>query len=125
MMAGPVYTYAAAVTAVHDGDTLHVLAALGFHISFDVDCRLWGLNARELAMPGGPEARDHLAALCPPGTVVTFRSVGADKYGRWLGVITLPDGRDVATQMIRDGMAAPWDGKGSPAPVAPWPIPAA
>jgi endonuclease YncB( thermonuclease family) len=51
-----------------------------------------------------------------------FRSVGADKYGRWLGVITLSDGRDVATQMIRDGYAAPWDGKGAQ-PVPPWPIP--
>jgi hypothetical protein len=54
---------------------------------------------------------------------VLFRSLGPDKYGgRWLGVLTLPDGRDVATQMIRDRYAAPWDGKGTK-PVPPWPIP--
>jgi endonuclease YncB( thermonuclease family) len=54
---------------------------------------------------------------------VLFRSLGPDKYGgRWLGVLTLPDGRDVATQMIRDRYAAPWDGKGTK-PTPPWPIP--
>jgi hypothetical protein len=36
--------------------------------------------------------------------------------------LTLPDGRDVATQMIRDRYAAPWDGKGTK-PVPAWPIP--
>ena len=123
-MTGPLYTYRAVVTAIHDGDSLHLAVSLGFHLTVDVTCRLHGVNARELADLGGLEARDHLAALCPPGSTVLFRSLGPDKYGRWLGVLELPDGRDVATEMIRAGMAAPYDGRGTK-PVPPWPWPPA
>ena len=120
-MTSPLYTYKSTVTAVHDGDSLRLAVSLGFHLTVDITCRLHGLNARELAAPGGAEARDHLTQLCPPGSPVLFRSLGPDKYGgRWLGALALPDGRDVATQMIRDGYAAPWDGRG-PKPVPPWP----
>jgi endonuclease YncB( thermonuclease family) len=120
-MTVPPYTYRANVIAVHDGDSIRLDVDAGFHITVDVTCRLNGVNARELAEPGGREARDHLAQLCPVGSETLFRSLGPDKYGRWLGVLTLADGRDVATTMIRDGYAAPWDGRG-PKPLPPWPL---
>lgn len=118
----PPYTYRANVISVHDGDTVRIDVDLGFRLSADLGVRLNGINARELKDPGGKEARDHLLGLCPIGSEVLFRSLGEDKYGgRWLGVLTLEDGRDVATQMIRDGYAAPWDGKG-PRALPPWPL---
>lgn len=121
-MASPLYTYRATVLSVHDGDSLKLAVDVGFNVTYNVTCRLNGINARELAEPGGQEAAEHLAALCPFSSTVLFRSLGADKYGgRWLGVLTLLDGRDVATTMIRDGYAAPWDGRG-PRPLPPWPI---
>jgi endonuclease YncB( thermonuclease family) len=120
----PPYTYRANIISVHDGDTLHLDVDLGFHLTVDLPVRLHGINTRELKDPGGKEARAHLLELVTIGSEVLFRSLGPDKYGgRWLGVLTLPDGRDVATQMIRDRYAAPWDGKGAK-PVPAWPLPA-
>lgn len=130
MTAQPAYTYAAMVTAVHDGDTITVSVDLGWHvILFGQDIRLLGCNARELAQPGGPEAGAHLAALlaqvAPAPTRVTIHTVKPDKYGgRYDAAVTLPDGTDLVTQLIADGWAAAWDGKGTK-PVPPWPRPGA
>lgn len=118
-------TFPAVVAAIHDGDTLTVRADLGFMVWEDVHVRLAGCNAAELNTDAGKAARDHLAALAPPNTAVTLICLGPDKYGgRWQGGIILPDGVDVAEQMIADGYAAVWNGKGT-APVPPWPIPEA
>lgn len=91
------YTYAATVVRVIDGDTAILDVDLGFRTwrrggSF----RVAAINARELHAEGGPEARDHLAALLPVGTVVTLTSVRPDKYGeRYDALIALPDGSDL------------------------------
>jgi endonuclease YncB( thermonuclease family) len=115
------YTYAALVAHVHDGDTVDLDADLGFDTRHFGSFRLLGCNARELAQPGGPEARDHLAALLPPGVKVIAQSVKPDKFGgRYDAAITLPDGTDLVTQLIADQWAAAWDGTGTK-PVPPWP----
>jgi micrococcal nuclease len=128
MTTQPAYTYAAMVTGVHDGDTITVSVDLGWHVSvFAQEIRLLGCNALELAQPGGPEAGAHLAALLlgPAPVWVTIRTVKPDKYGgRYDAAVTLPDGTDLVTQLIADGWAAPWDGKGTK-PVPPWPRPGA
>lgn len=137
-----VYTYRGQVLTVHDGDTLRIdldlVGVAGKHkdveLGFDLhitahrlrlreDVRLRGCNARELDMPGGPEARDHLAQLLPAGVWVSVQTFKPDKYGdRWEAQITLPDGRDVTAVMCTDGYAAPWNGQG-PKPVPTWPLP--
>lgn len=136
------YTYRGQIVAVHDGDTLrvdldmhigtrHIDVDLGFDLHVAArrlrlreDVRLFGCNARELAAPGGPEARDHLASLLPVGEWVTVQTIKPDKFGgRYDAKITLPDGRDVTAVMCADGYAAPWDGT-DPKPVPQWPIPA-
>lgn len=116
-------TFPAVVTGVHDGDTVQVLADLGFAVWRYVNVRLAGINAIELGQPGGREARDHLRALLPVQTPVTLVALGWDKYGdRVDGHLVLPDGHDASVVMVADGYAAPWDGTG-PKPSPTWPVP--
>lgn len=118
---GPLYVYRATIVGVTDGDSVTVLTDLGFYVTARVKVRLIGINARELTMPGGKEARDHLAELLPVGLVCILDSVGVDKYGgRSSGRLILPDRRSVADVMVTDGYAARWTGTG-PRPVPPWP----
>lgn len=123
------FRYAARVNVVHDGDTIYVDLdqGLGLHnlgtSPNGLGLRIAGINARELADPGGPEARDHLAGLFPVGTVLEVESLKWDKYaGRIEARITLPDGTDLATALVAGQWAAWWDGTGSRADhVPPWP----
>ena len=110
----------ATVNRVIDGDTIEIDVDLGFRVTIRGSFRLLGLNAIELSQPGGKESRANLAAILPAGTAITLRSVKNDKYSRWDATITLPDGQDLTTLLIRTGWAAPWDGTGK-APVPAWP----
>jgi endonuclease YncB( thermonuclease family) len=103
----------------HDGDTCHVDLDLGFGfalLAFNpisnrpwISCRIFGINAPELKTgEPGKAATDHALSLCPPGTIVAVLSHGWDKYGgRFDATITLPDGRDFATEMLQAGHAVP------------------
>lgn len=127
------YVYRAIVRDVHDGDTVSVDADLGFDVwRHTAHIRLAGISARELSMPGGPEARDYLAGALPLDTAVTVRSskAGHDpadvmSFDRYVIVVTLADGRDLAALLVDEGWAVPWDGKSRPVPYPPWPIPVA
>lgn len=114
--------FAGTVTAVHDGDTVHV-TVLDPLLSVPVvlAVRILGINAAELNQPGGPEGRAALEQLLPPGAVVTLRQVRPDKYaGRTGAQVTTAAGVDVATWMVELGLAVPWGGVG-PKPAVPWP----
>lgn len=123
------YTYRATVVAVTDGDTLRLTADLGFHTDRrDCPYRIAGISARELHDPGGREAAANLLGLLPPGTQVTIRSyrTGYDpetvmSLGRYVVMLELPDGRNLADVLIVDGWAVAWDGRSKPTPVPPWP----
>jgi endonuclease YncB( thermonuclease family) len=132
--AGALYVYSAVVRDVHDGDTISVDADLGFDVwRHTAHVRIAGISARELSMPGGPEARDYLTGLLPiDAAVVTIRSIKAEhdpadamSFDRYVIVVTLADGRDLASLLISEGWAAPWDGKTRPVPYPAWPIPVA
>lgn len=116
--------------SVHDGDTATFLLTsdpidVGFGMTVTgatqaFSCRFLGYNARELNMPGGPEARAALAELLGGGEGLTVVSVKWDKYGgRFDGVVSNLLGT-IAGQMIRAGWGAAWDDVG-PKPVPPWP----
>lgn len=108
------YVYNATVLSVHDGDTLTLNVDLGFYLRMQMPCRVLGVNAPELSTTAGKAARDFMATLCPVGTPVLLQSVKDDKYGgRFDGAITLPDGRSVAQELIKAGVAAPWNGQGT------------
>jgi len=116
------YDYRATVVKVTDGDSLKLNVDLGFDTWHVGAFRLLGIAARELDQPGGPEARDHLAELLPPGAAVTIQSVKVDKYGgRYDCKVTLKDGTDLGAGLVATGWAAAWSGRGpQPAPV--WPV---
>lgn len=103
-----VWTVPATVVSVVDGDTAHLLLDLGWYISYGpVRARIAHINAPELSTPEGVAARDFALTLLPAGLKVTFASHSLDKYGRPLGSITLPDGRDYGQVMLDSGHAVP------------------
>jgi endonuclease YncB( thermonuclease family) len=110
------------VVRVIDGDTVVLDVDLGYNTwRREESYRLAGCNARERTMPGGPEARAHLASLLAPGVQVSLTSVKPDKFGgRYDAYITLPGGQDLTQLLIAQQWAAAWDGKGAK-PVPPWP----
>lgn len=96
----------ARVLRVVDGDTVVADVDLGMGISSQEErIRMRGYDAPELGQVGGPQARAALAAFLPVGVAVTLE-VGADwadKYGRLLAVVWLPDGRSVNRVMFQEG----------------------
>ncbi len=87
-------------TAVKDGDTIVVL--IDNHIPVKV--RLHGIDAPEIKQPFGKAAKRYASTLVYH-RIVTVREEGTDKYGRTLGEVTLPDGRDFSEEMLRAGYA--------------------
>jgi len=105
--------YPAVVADVHDGDTLTLICDLGFNIAFRSACRCWGINSPELSTTEGKAALDYALTLIKPGDNCTVVSHGWDKYGgRFLGAITLADGRDFGVAMVTSGNAKPYFGVG-------------
>jgi endonuclease YncB( thermonuclease family) len=138
-------SWQAVVTSVHDGDTFDATVILGaapagqdtdygFHIYKEhplpdgkarfvlhTPIRLLGCNARELADPGGPEARAAVLALLPIGSVLNLTTASPDKYGgRYDAGVRLLDGTDVILLLEVEQWVAAWTGSG-PRPVPPWP----
>ena len=98
------------VVYVHDGDTVTLDLDLGWYLTYRQHVRVAHINAPELSTPEGKVSAAFVIALLPPGTLVTLNSIGLDKYGRSLGEITLPDGRDLGTIMLSQGLAVPYEG---------------
>lgn len=125
------FQYAATIAKVHDADTVMVDVDLGFYTwRRSVWARIAGISARELSMPGGPEARDYVSGLLPLGTPVVVQSIkagqdpaGVMSFDRYVMTVQLPDGRDLGHLLIAEGWATPWDGKSKPTPYPAWPIP--
>lgn len=115
----------------YDADTIYVELDLQLFGLFarKQSIRVLGMAARELREPGGKEARDALKARpgMTAGSPVVLTMVGYDKYGGRLdAVVTFRDefgvSRDLASALIADHWAVPWNGIGSQ-PKPPWPRP--
>lgn len=93
--------------SVYDGDTLTIN---GERI------RIIGLDAPEIGSGArcasearaADEARNELRRLLR-GAEITLRRDGTDRYGRTLAYV-YADGRDVAKELIAQGLARPYDG---------------
>lgn len=88
---------------VWDGDT--------FWLSGE-KIRVADIDAPELGTANGARARDRMLALLRAGPFVVRRE-GVDRYGRTLAVI-VRDGRSLGCQLVREGLARPWDGPRGP-----------
>lgn len=113
------WTYNAQVVSIYDGDTIRLDVDLGFsQRSMGVAIRLAGLDAPEIRgieKPQGVLSRDWLIAQIPPGTWIILKTKKdrnhrdrQEKYGRYLGVIQMPDGSILNDTMIADGFAVPY-----------------
>jgi endonuclease YncB( thermonuclease family) len=110
------YAYPAEIVTVYDGDTVHANIIVGLGVALTGQnlegerCRLAGINAPELHSVGGPDAQAALAALIPPGTIVTVETPRdkRDNYGRPLITIIRSDGVNVNDAMIAAGHAVPY-----------------
>ena len=85
------------VSRVTDGDTFH-LSGLAPAI------RVWGLDAPERKQTGGSEATRAIRSLIT-GATLDCQVRDIDRYQRIVAQCFLPDGRDIAAEMIRMGVA--------------------
>lgn len=88
---------AAKVSKVLDGDTF-TLSGESRRI------RVWGLDAPEWDHRGGAAATKSLRGLIS-GKRLSCTVKDNDRYGRLVAQCFLPDGRDIAAEMIRSGAA--------------------
>jgi endonuclease YncB( thermonuclease family) len=130
------YEYSATLVDNYDGDTLTVDTVLmpdewvdlGFGIRKNfyqlerMKLRLYGVNAPEIKDPGpaGEDARDWVKKWftdnCPGGvfTLNTFATSSKntedkdDKYGRYLAIVTAPNGRRLNDDLISTGHGVPY-----------------
>ena len=80
-----------------------------------VKVRCDGIDAPELhgeTRTAGLFAKQYAEKICPAGTLVRIVTVGSgnEKYGRWLGRVTLPNGDEFAARMIAAGHATEYHG---------------
>ena len=87
----------ARVSKILDGDTF-TLSGESRRI------RVWGLDAPEWDQKGGSNATATLRSLIS-GKTLRCNVLDIDRYGRLVGQCFLPDGRDIAAEMIRSGAA--------------------
>ena len=83
---------------VIDGDTIMI---------GDVRLRLAGIDAPELDHPWGKRSKWALVQLCK-GQVITARIKPGPSYDRIVAECFLPDGRDLAAELVRSGLALDW-----------------
>lgn len=122
------YIRRAELIHVVDGDTVDLRVDLGFRVFAELRFRLIGIDTPELTGPTRTMGRMAREALIDQleGKVVTVESLGEpDKYGgRWDGKIRFGE-LDIATNLLTNGYALPYDGKG-PRPqwssIQPYPL---
>ena len=90
------FTYAAKLIEVIDGDTVDLLIDLGFGVHVKERCRLYGIDAPEMPTAQGQAARAYLESLIGTATGELFVATRkmtrkpkekTDKYGRYLAVL--------------------------------------
>lgn len=83
---------------IFDGDTI---------VINHIHIRLAGIDAPELDQPYGQSSKWALHKLCK-GQVITARINGELSHNRLVATCHLPDGRDIAAELVRQGLALDW-----------------
>lgn len=133
----PYGPYRAAISGVHDGDTVTALVDAGLGLLTEIDVRIYGIQAPELtrgdaaSRAAGAVARDFLRCLLPEGTpvrVTTLLATGGEQsrsFIRYVAQVEFGAGRDVAVEMVGAGHAF-WCNRdlkpinGPPPPIERW-----
>jgi micrococcal nuclease len=101
--------FPAKVVGVSDGDTLTVLV----DGNRQVKLRLHGIDTPETGQDFGARAKQAASELAF-GKQVTVREMDADRYGRTVAEVILPDGKSLNRELVRGGYAW-WFSKYAPA----------
>jgi endonuclease YncB( thermonuclease family) len=88
------------VVAVGDGDTFTGLTS----DNEQVKVRIYAIDAPESKQPFGTKSKQYLSNLIF-GKTVEIKVQSQDRYGRTVAWVYTPDGKDVAAEMLRAGMA--------------------
>ena len=115
------WTYAARVLRVVDGDTLAVVVDLGFGRRADSRLRLRGIDTAELYKDAGRHARDFVEHALADAPTVLISTRRTDAYGRYLADVKyLPGVSDPAAilergtylngQLLKEGLATQYLG---------------
>ena len=103
------YTYKAEVIRVIDGDTIKFRIDLGFRTYMEANCRLFGINAKELTSKeqdiraAAYSAKEYVESLLTEGDYVILHSKKLDKYGRPLVVVEI-ERKNFESYMLNDRM---------------------
>lgn len=106
------YEYTATVTRVVDGDTVWLNIDLGMDTYTNKSIRIYGIDAPEMSTDAGKRSKAAVENLLPIGTLVLLHTIKdrREKYGRYLGEITVGDDLDLGSWMVEKGLAKPYDG---------------
>ena len=83
---------------VIDGDTITINS---------VPIRLAGIDAPELDHPYGQAAKWAMVRITK-GQIITARIAPEMSYDRTVAICCLPDGRDIAAELVKQGLALDW-----------------
>jgi len=97
--AKPAATSGDKVIAVKDGDTIDLLRN-----GETIKVRLYGVDSPEKAQDYGQKAKDFTSTLAF-GKQVRLIEHNKDRYGRTVGTIILPDGKNLNEELVRNGYA--------------------
>lgn len=92
-------TFSGKVVGVSDGDTITVLVNRA-----PVKVRLYGIDCPESHQAYGTQAKKATSALAF-GKVVCVEAIDHDRYGRTVGVVTLPGKVNLNQELVKQGMA--------------------
>lgn len=106
------YRYRAIIKKVVDGDTLEVDIDLGFNITkIGEMIRLYGINTEEsrgkAKTDKGLLAKSRVQALLSTGQEIQLNTIKdkQEKYGRFLAIVYLPDGRELNQLLLEEKLA--------------------
>lgn len=88
------------VVSVADGDTLTFLTSGGETQKI----RLYGVDSPELHQAGGQDAAEFARSLALFAKV-QVTPIDTDQYGRSVSIVTLPDGRVLNEELVKNGQA--------------------
>jgi endonuclease YncB( thermonuclease family) len=101
----PLYTYAALVTQVVDGDTFHALIDLGFETTLAQRVRLRRIDAPELVSAEGKQAKAALEEILKRDKgLILLQSRDLDQHGRPIADVWVK-GKSVDQEMLDENLA--------------------